>query len=115
VVFRSFRRHLLISSAIVATAGFTPQLALAAEFVVDTPTTVTNGDLLNDVNGLDTLTVTDTGSIDGANAAGILAPTNFNTIMNSGSIFTGGGDLSIGIVIDSNNMVTNLLIRQVSS
>ncbi len=127
----SFRAGPLLSSAVALSALFGVQFASAAEFVVDAPTTVTNGDMANVLDGNDGLSVTDTGSIttagaDAVNATGdantivnagalstvgdhsegIKANTNFNSIANSGSITTTGAS-SEGIQVNNSNTVTN--------
>ncbi|MCF6327153.1 MAG: hypothetical protein L3J21_07670 [Devosiaceae bacterium] len=94
---------LLASSALVSSA------VLAAEYVVDTPTTETNGDLLGHVLvGGGNLTISDTGSITttGQFATGILAVTNNPNITNTGIIFTTGIG-AIGIQVQNDNVVNN--------
>ncbi len=133
VVFSSFRWHLLFFSALVTAAVLVPQITLAAEFVVNTPTTVSNGDLGTVLANGDTLTITDSGSIstvgdfnfavrtivdnatiinagalstNGNLAIGINALSNFNTISNLGTIFTSGTG-SLGINALNNNIINN--------
>ena len=77
--------------------------ALAADFVIDTPVTTTNGG--NTLNGNDTLTVNAGGSIT-TSGNGINATGTGNTIVNNGSINTSGRS-SEGIDARSGNTITN--------
>ena len=76
--------------------------ALAADFVIDTPVTITNGG--NILNGNDTLTVNASGSIT-TSGNGINA-TAGDTIINNGSINTSGRS-SEGIFAGDRNTITN--------
>ena len=97
----------LLLAARIFTAGFE---ARAADFTVNSATTVTNGQAGRELNSNDNLTITKDGSIttsadqtDGINSD--LNATN-NTIINNGSITTSGG-ISRGIDVNNNNAITN--------
>jgi len=98
----SFRQAII--TALLAASALVIPPALAVDYTISTPTTVTNGDAANVLDGLDSLTVTAPGSIatstDFSNA--IHATGNSNTIANAGSVTT-TGNAADGI-FSGNNM-----------
>ena len=95
-----------------------PQLALAAETTINTAETTTQGPTGGptspELDGGDTLTIGESGSVTvaGDGVDGIIATGGSNTITNSGSISTAGED-SYGILaFDDSNTITNSGIDQ---
>jgi len=99
--------HLATMAMLASTSFVTPAL-IAAEYVVNTPTNVTNGDAGNIVDGDDTLTVTETGSISTilANTDAINTTNNNNIINNAGALSTAGISAE-GIVAGNENRIIN--------
>lgn len=79
----------------------------AADFTVDTPTNAVNGGGGNPGNlgNGDTLTITDTGSII-RNGNAVVGTNDDNTIINNGTITTGGFN-NDGIRVDDRNTISN--------
>lgn len=78
--------------------------ALADDFVVNAPSTATNGG--NVLNGNDNLAVTDSGSIATAGTPAVNLTGTGNTVMNNGSVSTVGNNTR-GIVTVDGNTITN--------
>ena len=97
----------LLLAAQMFTAGFE---ARAADFTVNSATTVTNGAAGRTLNTGDNLTVTEDGSIttstDGTDGINSESGASNNTIINDGSITT-NNQLSRGIEVRNNNEITN--------
>ncbi|MGJ8531920.1 MAG: autotransporter domain-containing protein [Alphaproteobacteria bacterium] len=92
----SLGRALAASTAIVLALASSP-VAAQAVFIVDTDTTVTNGDATNVLDGNDQITVTESGSItiSVAGQRGISADGDNNVIQVDGTVRTqGAGNLS---------------------
>jgi len=105
VILELLTRRLFQSSALVVGTLVFAQIATAAEFTVDTPTTVLNGAAGNILDGDDTLTITSNGSITTANDA-VNAQGDNNTITNSGSILT-TNIIARGIDAENFSTITN--------
>ncbi len=101
MVFSKLHRKLLAGCATAALVVSVPAIAVADDFVIDTPVNVTNGGFL--IDGDDTLTITPTGSISTNFLPGVVAFGGNNTIDNQGAIATTG--LGNGIDITSNSTV----------
>ncbi|MFK8034277.1 MAG: autotransporter domain-containing protein, partial [Hyphomicrobiales bacterium] len=79
----------------------------AADFIVDTPTVVTNGGVAPaNLANSDNITVTSSGSIAVGASHGIFATNQNNIIVNNGSISTNGGN-SHGVRAAGFNTITN--------
>jgi len=89
---------LAASTAIVLALASSPAAAQAV-FIVDTDTSVTNGDAANVLDGNDQITVTESGSIttSGAGESGIFADGPDNIIQVDGTVRAQGTGISIGI------------------
>ncbi|MGJ8531921.1 MAG: autotransporter domain-containing protein [Alphaproteobacteria bacterium] len=94
----SLGRALAASTAIVLALASSP-VAAQAVFIVDTDTTVTNGDAANVLDGNDQITVTESGSIttSGVSENGISADGPDNIIQVDGTVRAHGTGTSFGI------------------
>jgi hypothetical protein len=107
------RSRLLLSVALVAVVPAMAGSALAGDFVISTPVFTTNGGFT--IDGDDSLTITNTGSITPPlGSRGVSASGANNTIAQSGSIATNGllafGVFSIGndnTIAQSGSIVTS--------
>lgn len=88
--------------------GLIPTLLQSASYVVATPTFVQNGGAGNVMNGDDSLTITETGSITTVITDAVVATGSNNQILNEGRIQLDGSGLT-GILINggSSNQVIN--------
>lgn len=94
----SLARALAASTAILLALASNPAAAQAV-FIVDTDTTVTNGDAANDLDGADQIIVTESGSIttSGESENGISADGPDNIIQVDGTVRAQGTGTSFGI------------------
>ena len=100
-------RLLILSVATIAlSAGYSS--SHAADFIVNTPTVITNGSAANILDGNDSLIITGDGAISTVpdNTSGVEATGSFNTITNGGSIIT-NGERGIGIQAVDQSIVSN--------
>ncbi len=97
-----------VAIALLASTALLVPTAFAADYTVSTPTTVTNGDAVNVLNGDDSLTITSAGSISTSTGGvrGVAAVGDNNTINNFGSIST-TGIATEGVFVVNNSFINN--------
>lgn len=100
----SQKSFLVGTSALVLALAITPAHVNADDFTVSAPSTTTNDG--NVIDGDDSLTVTNTGSINVAGGVGVNTTGDNNTISTAGTITTSGNGFDAVKVIN-NNTVTN--------
>lgn len=100
-------KHLVLAAATLQIIISCPENSYAADFIVGTPTIVTNGSITNTLNGNDSLTITSSGEIAVTGAHAVDASGNFNSISNAGLIEVNGNTFN-GINLQNGfNIVTN--------
>ncbi len=108
LVGRAGKKRLLILSVatIALSAGYSS--TYAADFLVDTPTVITNGSAANILDGNDSLIITGDGAITTVpnDTYGVEATGSFNSITNGGSIVT-SGESSNGIQAVDQTIISN--------
>lgn len=99
------RMGALVTSTAILLALASSSAMAQSVFIVDTDTTITNGDAANVVDGDDQITVTESGSIttSGADEEGIFADGPDNIIQVDGTVHTQGTGNSHGIDSDGAN------------
>lgn len=108
LVGRAGKKRLLILSVAAIALFASYSSTYAADFLVDTPTVITNGSAANILDGNDSLIITGDGAITTVpnDTYGVEATGSFNNITNGGSIVT-SGESSNGIQAVDQTIISN--------
>jgi len=103
-----FSKHLLLCGTTLLGMVSEASRSHGADFIVNTPTVITNGSAANILDGNDSLIITGDGAITTVpdNTSGVEATGSFNTITNGGSIIT-NGERGIGIQAVDQSIISN--------